>query len=89
LSEPSNTAAPDQPVLRRRLLLVAGGALALGGVAAAAALARGPRRADGLPATANLAAAREIGDGFFIVDGWVLTAADLDALRSATPAVHP
>ena len=69
-------------------MLAGGGAVILAGVGAAM-LARAPQRADGLPASADLGAAREIGDGFFVVDGWVLTAEDLEALRSAARAGRP
>jgi len=77
--EQPQSPVPTAPALERRTLVaLAGGGLLLAG--AAAALAVRPRRADGLPAAANLAAARDIGDGFFLVDGWVLTADDLEAL---------
>lgn len=80
--EPSDPANPPAPALERRTLLaIGGGGLVL--VGAAALLAGRPRRADGLPAAANLAAVHDIGDGFFLVDGWVLTADDLDTLRAA------
>ena len=74
---------------RRRALIVGGGVLATGG--ALTALARGPRRADGLPARVDLATARALGDGFFLVEGWVLTAEDLEVLKksSAPPAALP
>lgn len=88
MSEPTSVAAKSPPIPRRAILAAGGGALILAGVTAAA-LARRPRRADGLPATADLGAAREIGDGFFLVDGWVLTADDLEALRSAARAGRP
>lgn len=70
------------------MLAAGGGALLVGGVAAAA-LARGPRRADGLPASVDFTAARAIGDGFYIVDGWVLTTEDLEALKSAPRGGRP
>lgn len=78
-------AANPQPKLlsRRRALFAAGGVLAVAG--AAAALARAPRRADGLPAGIDLSKARALGDGFFVVDGWVLTADDLLAIKAAAP----
>ncbi|MFN3960364.1 MAG: hypothetical protein ACK4NP_10670 [Parvularculaceae bacterium] len=86
--ESSNVSpSPLGQSFRRRTLLLAGGGLALAGTAAA--LARRPRRSDGLPATVNLGSARNLGDGFFIVDGWVLTAEDLEALKSAAPAASP
>lgn len=72
---------------RRRALIV--GAVALAAAGAAAALARGPRRADGLPAGVDVAGARALGDGFFLVDGWVLTAEDLKALQMSSPAALP
>lgn len=87
MSEPTNTAAKSPPIPRRVMLAGGGGALLLAG--AAAALSRAPRRADGLPASADLGAAQAIGDGFFLVDGWVLTAEDLEALKSASRAGRP
>ncbi len=78
--------SPVKPLSRRRALVVGAGALAA--VGAAAALARSPRRADGLPAAIDLASARPLGDGFFLVDGWVLTAEDLKMLKApAAPAL--
>lgn len=86
MSEPVNQGAPNQRFSRRRALIAAGGVVVA--VGAAAALARGPRRADGLPSGVDLARARPLGDGFFVVDGWVLTAADINSLQSsALPAL--
>jgi len=82
-ADPSPFALP----LGRRALLLAGGGLALAGTAAV--LSRRPARGDGLPAAVDLGAARDLGDGFFLVDGWVLTAEDLDLLKSAAPAARP
>lgn len=89
MSAESSNASPSPLGLPfgRRTLILAGGGLALAGTAAV--LTRPPRRGDGLPATVNLGAARDLGDGFFIVDGWVLTAEDLDALKSAATAARP
>lgn len=72
---------------RRRALLVSGGAIAAAG--AAAAIFRAPRRADGLPAGVDPARARALGDGFFVVDGWVLTAEDLAAIKASAPEALP
>ncbi len=84
----STSKAAERPPISRRVMLAGGGALVVACVAAAA-IARGPQRADGLPASVDLGAARELGDGFFLVDGWVLTAEDLEALRSASHAGRP
>ncbi len=81
MSSPDDTNPTPSRLSRRRALIAGGGALAVAG--AAAALARAPRRADGLPASIDFARARPLGDGFFLVDGWVLTADDLDALRAS------
>lgn len=87
MSEVVDTVKPPRRLSRRVVLL--GGGVAVAAAGAAAALVNGPRRADGLPAAIDLAGARALGDGFFIVDGWVLTADDLDALKAAAPAALP
>jgi hypothetical protein len=86
LSSVVNTPSSTSPNRRfgRRALLVGGGVALVAG--AAAGIANTPRRADGLPATIDLASARALGDGFFLVDGWVLTAKDLEVLKAAAAA---
>lgn len=69
------------------MIVAAGAVVAAAG--AAAAVARGPRRADGLPAGIDLTKARALGDGFFVVDGWVLTADDLQSLKASAPPALP
>lgn len=87
MSDQPDTNAPKDPIRRRRVLIAGGAALAVVGAGIALVpLARSRRRADGLPALANPDAARDIGDGFFVLDGWVLTAEDLKALRTAASA---
>jgi hypothetical protein len=81
------TVSVPKRVSRRRALITAGAVIAVAG--AAAALAKAPRRADGLPAGVDLAKARALGDGFFVVDGWVLTAKDFQALKASAPAPLP
>lgn len=85
MSDQPDTDAPKKPIPRRRVLVAGGAALLIAGVALAP-LARSRRRADGLPALTNPDAAQDIGDGFFVLDGWVLTAEDLKALRTAASA---
>lgn len=86
MSDSTDTAVSTKPI-PRRLMLAGGGVLLLAGTAAA--LSRAPRRADGLPASVDPGAARAIGEGFFVVDGWVLTADDVEALKSASRAPRP
>lgn len=78
---------PPKRVSRRRALFAAGAVIAVAG--AAAALAKAPRRADGLPAGVDLGKARALGDGFYIIDGWVLTAKDFQALKATAPVPLP
>ena len=68
---------------RRNALLAGAGAAAVAGVA----YSLRPRRADisflkGL----DLSSARPLGEGFYEVDGWVLTSDDLSRLGGAPPA---
>ncbi len=78
---------PPKRLFRRRAFM--GGAAVLVAAGAAAALARVPRRADGLPAGVALSKAHALGDGFYVVDGWVLTAEDLKALKATAPGSLP
>ncbi|MDZ7629169.1 MAG: hypothetical protein U5J99_12290 [Parvularculaceae bacterium] len=87
MSTPEIVVPAPRRFSRRRALIAAGGVTALAG--AAAALSRAPRRADGLPAGIDLAKARALGDGFFVVDGWVLTADDLQAIKASAPDLLP
>lgn len=68
---------------RRNALLAGGGAAAIAGVA----LAMRPRTANiaflkGL----DLSTARPLGEGFYEVEGWILTSDDLERLGGAAPA---
>lgn len=86
MSDAVPSAAALRRLSRRGALKAAGGALIIAG--GAAALARGPRRADGLPAAIDLSTARALGDGFFLVDGWILTAEDMQALTASAKAAR-
>ncbi|MFN0024672.1 MAG: hypothetical protein ACKVS5_12340 [Parvularculaceae bacterium] len=86
MSNASTTAPGDKPPVarfwsRRRALAAGGGLVALG--AGVGVLMRGPRRAEGLPQAINIASARDIGEGFYLADGWVLTADDMRRLKAA------
>jgi len=69
---------------RRRALLLSGGVLAI--AATGGFIARARRRPGGLPKSIDLARARAIGDGFYVVDGWVLTDNDLELLGAPAQA---
>ncbi len=69
-------------VTRRRAVLAGGGVAA---IAIALATSRsGDSRLKALSGV-NLAAAKDLGDGFFEVDGWILTAEDIRKLGGRPP----
>lgn len=71
--------------LSRRSVIAAGGGAAA--VAAGAAIAVRPRaRGIGFLRSVNLSGAKALGDGFYEVDGWVLTADDIRRLGGKLPA---
>lgn len=69
--------------LSRRRAMLAGGA-AVAGVAGVAISARPRSRNISFLKGVDLTRARPIGDGFYIVDGWVLTERDLERLGAKT-----
>lgn len=70
--------------LSRRTALLAGGGVA---AAAAAAVAIRPRKQDiSFLDGVDLSAAKPLGDGFYEVDGWVLTADDVKRLGGLAPS---
>jgi hypothetical protein len=68
----------------RRKALIAGGAIVAGGAAAVVAARPGGKDTAFLKGL-NLKGARALGDGFYEVDGWVLTAADIKRLGGKLP----
>ncbi len=72
--------------LSRRNALLAGGGLAAAATAAGLAVALTGRQRDiSFLAGVDLAGARALGDGFYEVDGWVLTAEDVKRLSGSAP----
>jgi len=71
-------------LLTRRNALIAGGAIVAGGAAALVAAGPGGKDAAFLKGL-NLKGARALGDGFYEVDGWVLTADDIKRLGGKPP----
>ena len=60
---------------------MAGGGVAAAAVAAGAAIALRPRTNDiSFLKNIDLSSAKALGEGFYEVDGWVLTAGDLERL---------
>jgi len=91
LSTEETTASPKarafKSFLRRRALILGGGALAF--AAGAGVLVRGAHNGQLLPALAGASPPRAIGEGFFVVDGWVLTEEDLKRLAVQAPPPLP
>ena len=69
----------------RRTVLIAGGGVAAVAVGAAMTL-RSQARDISFLKEVDLSGAKPLGDGFYEVDGWVLTADDIKRLGGATPA---
>lgn len=80
MTEPDSRAAPARrrAMPTRRKLLLGGASVAVLGGAGLAALFSGSE--DAALAGVRRADAEPMGDGFYRVDGWVLTEADLAAL---------
>lgn len=73
--------------LSRRSAILAGGGAAATVVAAGAAVTIRPRTQDiSFLKGVDLSGARALGDGFYEVDGWVLTADDIRRLGGGAPA---
>lgn len=71
-------------LLTRRHALIAGGAIVAGGAAAVVAAGSGGKDTAFLKGL-DLKGARALGDGFYEVDGWVLTADDIKRLGGEPP----
>lgn len=73
----------------RRALLLGAGAASLAAAGAATVLMRRGSRVTASVWPIDPSKVAEIGDGFFLVDGWVLTEDDVKKLQAARPEATP
>jgi len=88
ISAPVSARAPKTKTkLTRRSAVLAGGGVAAAAIVAGAAIALKPRARDiSFLKQVDLAGAKALGDGFYEVDGWVLSEADIRRLGGTAPA---
>lgn len=72
----------------RRALVLAGGAVAVAGLGAGAFIAAGKGGAASSLGEIDPQKISALGDGFYLADGWVLTADDLQAMGLPRPAAE-
>ena len=75
-------------IASRRALVLAGGAVAVAGIGAGALIGAGKSNAAGSLGEIDPRKISALGEGFYLADGWVLTADDLKAMGLPRPSAE-